>query len=75
MNSKELDLHGMSHTCAAQAVEEFIMLNDLPISIITGNSVKMKKVVREILERNNLTAYYLNPNNLGKLLVCKEKLD
>ena len=75
MKNKELDLHGVRHSSAAETVEEFLLTHDLPVSIITGNSIAMKNIVKDILEKKKLNAYYLNPNNLGKLFVCKDKID
>lgn len=74
MKNKELDLHGVRHSFVKEAVEEFLSLNDLPVSIITGNSLIMKNIVRDILKKKNLRAYYLNPNNLGKILVCRDDI-
>lgn len=74
MKNKELDLHGVRHSLVKETVEEFLSLNDLPVSIITGNSLIMKNIVRDILKKKNLSAYYLNPNNLGKILVCRDEI-
>ncbi len=40
-----LDLHGITHDEAERLVENFVLLNDPPITIITGNSVKMTDIV------------------------------
>ena len=74
MKNKELDLHGVRHSSAAEAVEEFLLTHDLPVSIITGNILIIKNIVRDILKKKNLSAYYLNPNNLGKILVCRDDI-
>ena len=36
--SKELDLHGIKHEDVERLVENFILLNQMPMTIITGNS-------------------------------------
>ena len=38
---RELDLHGVRHEDVDRLVENFILLNNLPVTIITGNSQKM----------------------------------
>ena len=38
---KHLDLHGVRHDDVDRMVENFVLLNEPPISIITGNSDKM----------------------------------
>jgi hypothetical protein len=40
--SKTLDLHGKRHVEVDRLVENFILLNRLPLTIITGNSDFMK---------------------------------
>ena len=52
--TKELNLHGVKHEDVDRVVENFVLLNNPPLNIITGNSQKMSKIVREVLERHNL---------------------
>ena len=42
---KTLDLHGIRHHEVNRLVENFILLNELPLTIITGNSDFMKSRV------------------------------
>ena len=50
---KTLDLHGLKHEYVYKTVDQFIgnhiIKNSSEISIITGRSIKMKKIVSEIL--------------------------
>lgn len=48
----EIDLHQVKHTDAEVKVEDYVLTNDLPIKIITGNSEEMKKIVEEVLKRH-----------------------
>ena len=41
--SKKLDLHGVKHTDVDRIVENFVLLNNPPLDIVTGNSDKMPK--------------------------------
>ena len=43
--SKTLDLHGIRHSEVERLVENFILLNNLPLTIITGNSNIMRDIV------------------------------
>ena len=45
-----LDLHGVKHEDVDRLVENFVLLNSPPMRIITGNSEKMKEIVRETCE-------------------------
>ena len=52
--TKELNLHGVKHEDVDRVVENFVLLNNPPLNIITGNSQKMSEMVREVLVRHNL---------------------
>jgi len=43
--TKTLDLHGVKHVDVERLVENFILLNEPPLSIITGNSQRMQEIV------------------------------
>ena len=51
---KQLDLHGIRHEEVDRLVENFVLLNEPPIRIITGNSHKMKDIVTEVLDRHDM---------------------
>ena len=55
MNSHILDLHGIRHHEVDLMVENFIYLNqeEMPLTIICGNSSKMITIVKEVLERSH----------------------
>ena len=50
--TKQLDLHGVRHQDVERLVENFVLLNELPLRIITGNSPKMLSLVSEVLDRH-----------------------
>ena len=52
--TKKLDLHGVKHQDVDRLVENFVLLNNPPLEIITGHSDKMPKLVREVLDRHNI---------------------
>jgi|TARA_R110000823_G_scaffold179762_1_gene312144 hypothetical protein len=43
--TKTLDLHGVKHVDVERLVENFILLNEPPLTIITGNSQRMQEIV------------------------------
>ena len=61
---KELDLHRVRHGEVDRLVENFVLLNKPPLSIITGQSYMMKKLVIEVLERHDIK--YQQWNNPGE---------
>ena len=68
---KKLDLHGKSYEDAELASCIFIENNidNLPIQIVTGNSVEMKKIVMKIVKNHKLKAYPKTHYNLGCLVI------
>ena len=44
-DNKTLDLHGIRHVEVERLVENFVILNEPPLRIITGNSDKMRDIV------------------------------
>ncbi len=50
--TKQLDLHGVRHHDVERLVENFVLLNEPPLRIITGNSPKMLSLVSEVLDRH-----------------------
>lgn len=66
---KTLDLHGIRHSRVDRLVENFVLLNNEPIRIITGNSLAMRTIVDEVLHRHGLHAELENHYNLGSIIV------
>ena len=48
---KKLDLHGINHRNASNMVDTFIRQNknNLPVEIITGNSLDMQNIIKRII--------------------------
>ena len=68
---KSLDLHGESYESSKDLALRFIdsNINDLPIQIITGNSVEMQKIVKKIANQYNLKSEPKTYYNLGCLII------
>tara|TARA_B110000263_G_C15040509_1_gene388340 strand:+ start:335 stop:547 length:213 start_codon:yes stop_codon:yes gene_type:complete len=69
MNS--LDLHGESYETAEELASRFIENNidAIPIQIITGNSVEMQRIVKNIANKYNLKTEPKTDYNLGCLVI------
>ena len=64
-----LDLHGVRHHEAALLVENFILINDPPLKIITGNSPTMRSIVVGVVEKHSFSWSYESDYNLGAIVV------
>lgn len=55
----ELDLHGVRHHEVDRLVENFILLNqnNIPLTIICGNSLKMIALVKTVTDRIGCQIY------------------
>ena len=52
--TKTLDLHGKRHHEVDRLIENFILLNEPPFSIITGNSDYMRSRVKNLCKKHNI---------------------
>ena len=50
----ELDLHGVRHHQVDRLVENFVLLQEPPMRIITGCSTVMQTLVLEVIKRHGL---------------------
>ena len=60
----KLDLHGIRHSEVDRLVENFVLLNDTPIRIITGNSDRMIELVVSVLDRHNINYERFKPGQI-----------
>ena len=65
---KELDLHGVRHSEVDWKVENFVLLEEKPIRIITGNSDEMRRLVINVLERHRMNYWSFKQ---GQLTILK----
>ena len=65
---KELDLHGVRHHEVDWKVENFVLLEEKPIRIITGNSDEMRRLVINVLERHHMNYWSFKQ---GQLTILK----
>ena len=68
-----LDLHGLYHSAVQHKVENFILVNETPMRIITGNSPRMQDIVRQIIEKHDFKCYYESDYNLGSLIILNNR--
>ena len=71
---KTLDLHGVRHGEVNDLVDSFIgkYFHMLSIEIITGNSVDMQKIVKNIIKSYKLKMEPENHMNLGSCIISHE---
>ena len=60
----KLDLHGIRHEEVDRLVENFVLLNDSPMRIITGNSHRMRDLVIKVLDRHNIEYEQFKPSQI-----------
>ena len=63
-----LDLHGERHAEVDRMIENFVLLNKPPLSIITGNSEYMRSRVKEICEKHKIE---YEPWTSGEIKILK----
>ena len=70
-----LDLHGYRHHEVDLVVENFLYLNQdqMPLTIICGNSEKMLSLVRIVLERSSAEYYNGSGHDYGLIKVHRLK--
>jgi hypothetical protein len=68
-NMKVLDLHGTRHEKVKNLVQEFVLLNETPLKIITGKSTFMKSIVKEVLEDYGLFYFPEHYSNFGAYII------
>ena len=68
---KKLDLHGIKHRNASNMVDTFIRQNknNLPVEIITGNSLDMQNIIKRIVKLYGLRMEPKSHINLGSYII------
>ena len=66
--TKQLDLHGVRHQDVERLVENFVLLNEPPLRIITGNSEKMIGLVINVLDEHSI---YFERFKTGQIIILK----
>ncbi|MAG24280.1 hypothetical protein CMI47_01760 [Candidatus Pacearchaeota archaeon] len=73
--TKTLDLHGLTYPEAKDAVDLFVLTEESPFKIITGNSSEMKALTANILDKHELYYYFESWYNLGCLVIVENKIN
>jgi DNA-nicking Smr family endonuclease len=66
-----LDLHGVRHQQADEVTRSFLNFINLPCQIVTGNSPKMKNIVKKVVEEYEWFCYEKDSYNHGTLVVVE----
>lgn len=67
---KQLDLHGVSHYDVQDVVENWVLMNEPPLKIITGNSDRMKELTHKVLKEHKIQ-FYMPTHNTGETIVLR----
>ena len=68
---KSLDLHKKRHDDVDRLTENFVLLNELPLELIVGNSQQMRKIVQDVLDRYEFKYHMKWHTNYGSIIVSK----
>ena len=63
-----LDLHGIRHHDVDRLVENFVLMKEPPMRIITGNSDRMIELVIKVLDKYNIDYERFRP---GQITILK----
>ena len=68
---KKIDLHGIKHRNVTNMVDTFIRQNNnnLPVEIITGNSLDMQNIIKRIIKSYGLRMEPKSHVNLGSYII------
>ena len=69
-----LDLHGVRHHQADEITRSFLNFIDLPCQIITGNSPRMKDIVKKVVEEYDWFCYERDSYNYGTLIITEKQV-
>ena len=59
-DTKKLDLHGVRHVEVERLVENFVLLEEPPLTIICGNSDKMPIMIEDVLIKHDIKWWRVN---------------
>ena len=65
----KLDLHGKKHENVEVEVIRFIFKHEPPFEIVTGNSIVMREMVKNIINRYGFKSHPKNWTNHGCLII------
>jgi hypothetical protein len=70
---KILDLHGYEHVDVENKVINFVLMNETPLKIITGDSREMRKIVFNVLHKHSFEYYPEFHTNYGAFIVHEKR--
>jgi DNA-nicking Smr family endonuclease len=70
---KTIDLHGTKHEEAENRLIEFVVFNEPPFRIVTGNSAKMKEIVQKVVDKYEYYCYAESAHNQGSVIVTEKE--
>jgi len=71
MSLETLDLHRIRHQDAEETIAKFLNWAEVPCCIITGNSNRMKEIVKKMVDKYGYHCYNESTFNHGSLIVVE----
>jgi len=72
ITDKTLDLHGITHSTVEANLESWLIMEynqfNFPLTVITGNSKRMKQLVYQASEKQEFK-YKVHPTNPGAIII------
>jgi hypothetical protein len=68
-----LDLHGERYESVQHRVHSFVYNNELPVRIITGKSLAMRKIVVDTVNLLGYHTHYERLINEGSLIITEQE--
>lgn len=66
---KTLDLHGLPHDAIESKVTNFVLMNEPPLKIITGDSGILREIVFHILDEHSFEYHPEFYTNYGAFII------
>ena len=70
---KIIDLHGTKHEDAENKLVGFVVFNEPPYRIVTGNSAKMKEIVPKVVDKYEYLCYAESVQNRSSVSVTEKE--
>ena len=70
---KTLDLHGIRHEGVVQQIHSFVYNNELPLRVVTGKSLAMRKIVVDTVSLLGYHTHYERLINEGCLIITEQE--
>jgi len=74
MKIRTLDLHETKHADVEESVARFLNWTEVPCRIITGNSERMKNIVKKMVDKYGYSCYNESAFNFGSFIIVESTI-